>query len=76
MLRHRPGEFAMPDPDTAALLRSILDELCADEPGFAATSKIDVASRLLEAVKQGRSSIDDLKAAGRQGLHQTPTMWR
>lgn len=66
----------MPDPETAALLRSVLDELCADEPGFAANSKVDVATRLLEAVKQGRSSIDDLKAAGMSGLRQTPTMWR
>jgi len=65
----------MPDPETAALLRSVLDELCADEP-LAVNSKIDVASRLLEAVKQGRSSVDDLKVVGRQALRQTPTMWR
>ena len=66
----------MSDPETAALLRSVLDELCADEPGFAADSEIDIAFRLLEAVKHGRSSIDDLKAAGRKRSRETPTMWR
>jgi hypothetical protein len=66
----------MSNSETAALHRSVLDKLCADEPGFTATGKVDVASRLLEAVKHGRPSIDDLKAAGKNARRETPTMWR
>jgi hypothetical protein len=66
----------MPDAEAAVLLRSVLDELCAQVSKFDATTRANVASRLLEAAKQGRSSIDDLKAAGKEALRQTPTMWR
>jgi hypothetical protein len=66
----------MTDAETATLLRSVLDELCSQVSKFDATTKTNVASRLLEAVRQGRSSIDDLEAAGKEGLRQTPTMWR
>jgi hypothetical protein len=66
----------MPDTKTAALLRSLLDELCAQLPKFDADTKINVASRLLEAVEQGRSSVDDLRAAGKEALRDPPTMWR
>jgi hypothetical protein len=66
----------MPDTKTAAVLRSLLDELCAQLPKFDADTKINVASRLLEAVEQGRSSVDDLRAAGKEALRDPPTMWR
>jgi len=66
----------MPDTKTAALLRSLLDELCAQLPNFDADTKINVASKLLEAVEQGRSSVDDLRAAGKEALRDPPTMWR
>ena len=66
----------MPDTKTAALLRSLLDELCAQLPKFDADTKINVASKLLEAVEQGRSSVDDLRAAGKEALRDPPTMWR
>jgi len=66
----------MPDNKTAALLRSLRDELCAQLPKFDADAKINVASKLLEAVEQGRSSADDLRAAGQEALRHPPTMWR
>jgi hypothetical protein len=66
----------MTDAKTAALLRSLIEELCAQVPKFDADTKINVASKLLEAVEQGRSSADDLRAAGREALRQPPTMWR
>jgi hypothetical protein len=66
----------MSDPETAALLRSVFDELCADDANFATSSEIDIVSRLLEAMKHGRSSIDDLKAARSKASRETPTMWR
>lgn len=66
----------MPDPETATLLRSIHDELCAQVHHFDGHTKVELASKLLEAVKQGRSSIDELREVGQQALRKTPTMWR
>ncbi len=66
----------MPDTKTAALLRSLLDELCPQLPKRDTDTKVNVASKLLEAVEQGRLSVDDLRAVGREALRQPPTMWR
>jgi hypothetical protein len=70
------GEFIMPDAQTAALLRAILDELCCDIPRFDASTRTNVASQLLASVQQGSSSIEDLKRAGKVALRRPPTMWR
>jgi hypothetical protein len=75
MLLASSGETAMPDAETATLLRSVLNELCAHLHHFDRGTKVDVASKLLEAVKQGRSTADELRQAGQQVLRQTPTMW-
>jgi hypothetical protein len=70
----------MPDAETAALLRTVLNELCAGVPPFDACTRTNVASRLLEVARQGKPSIDDLREAGRVALPPTPTspptMWR
>jgi hypothetical protein len=66
----------MPDPETATRVRSIHDELCAQVHHFDADTRVELASKLLEAVKQGRSSIDELREVGLRALRQTPTMWR
>jgi hypothetical protein len=66
----------MPDAETTALLCAVLEELCASVSPFDAGTRVHVASRLLESVKQGRSSLDDLRDAGREALHKAPTMWR
>jgi hypothetical protein len=66
----------MPDPETATLLRSVLDELYAKVHHFDGGTKVNLASKLLEAVKQGRSTPDELREVGQQALRQTPTMWR
>jgi hypothetical protein len=71
------GEMTTLDPETTRLLRTILDELCASIPPADVSTKTNVASRLLEAVGDGRSpSIDHLKAVGKEALLRTPTMWR
>ena len=70
------GKLLMPDSETAALLRTVLDELCAQLPDFDASARTVVASRLREAMEQGACSLDDLRQAGKSALHQTPTMWR
>jgi hypothetical protein len=66
----------MVDAETTALLRAALDELCASLSPSESSTRTSVASKLLEAVKQGSSSLDDLKKAGREVLRQPPTMWR
>jgi hypothetical protein len=66
----------MPDSETAAVVRTVLDELCAQLPGFDARTRTNIASKLLEAVGQGRCSLDDLREVGKDALHKTPTMWR
>jgi hypothetical protein len=67
--------IAMPDLETAALLHAVLDELCLG--GTRDTEmRSRVASKLIEAVEQGASSIDDLREIGRKILLQPPTMWR
>ncbi len=60
----------MPDAETAALLRAVLDEVCASISLSDTSTRTNVASKLLETVKQGASSVDDLRKIGRQVLHQ------
>lgn len=66
----------MPDAETVALLRAVLDELCASISPFDASTRTKVASKLLEAARAGRSSVEDLKQAGEEVLLRCPTMWR
>ena len=70
------GEITMPDAETAAVLRAVLDELCVSISQYDASTRTNVASSLLEAARQGKPSLDDLKRAGQQALLQPPTMWR
>lgn len=65
----------MPHSETAALLRTVLEELCTELALVDTGTRTNVASRLLEAAKQGGCSIDDLREVGREALHKTPTMW-
>jgi hypothetical protein len=69
-------EANVPDPETTALLRAVLDELCAGVSPYDASIRTDVASRLLETARQGGSSIDDLREAGRQVLLQPQSVRR
>lgn len=64
------------DSETAALLRAVLDELCENVPQLETSTRTRVASKILEAATKGEWSIDDLKEAGREALHDAPTMWR
>jgi hypothetical protein len=66
----------MPDAETVALLRAVHDELCARLSPFDAGTRTEVASKLLETARNGRSSVDDLKQAGKEALCRCPAMWR
>ena len=76
MMRNLCWEFIMPDAQTDALLRAILDELCTDIPRFDASIRTNAASQLLASARQDSSSIEDLKRAGKVALRRPPTMWR
>jgi hypothetical protein len=66
----------MLDVETNTLLRQILDEVCAavsrDEPG----ARVHVASKLLESVRKGEISAENLKLVAERALIDAPTMWR
>ena len=66
----------MLDPETAALLRAVLDELCENVPRLETSTRAHVASKILEAATRREWTVEDLKAAGRQALQGKPTMWR
>ena len=66
----------MPDAETAAVLRAVLDEVCADISPFDTVTRTNVASSLLEKTRQTQSSLDDLRQAGLNALRRPPTMWR
>lgn len=66
----------MLDADKAALLRAVLDEVCADIPPSETATRQRAASRILEAARSGHWSVEDLKQAGRAALASVPTMWR
>ena len=66
----------MPDPETAALLRAVLDEVCTGVSLSDTSTRTNVASKLLETVRQGAPSIDDLRRAGKQVLRQPRVLWQ
>ncbi|MGY3533966.1 hypothetical protein ACVILK_002428 [Bradyrhizobium embrapense] len=65
----------MLDGATAAVLRAVLDEVCGDIPRSDTARRTDVASGLLRAVREGHSSIEELRRAGRAALRAIPGMW-
>jgi hypothetical protein len=66
----------MPNAETAAVLRAVLDEVCADLSPLDTVTRTHVASSLLEKTRQAQSSLDDLRQAARNALRRPPTMWR
>jgi hypothetical protein len=69
-------EAVMPDAETAALLRAVLDEVCAGVSPFDTVTRTYVASSLLDKTRQANSSLDDLRQAAMTALRRPPTMWR
>jgi hypothetical protein len=63
------------DRDVTALLRTILDEVCADASDFEAGRKALVASKLLESASKGELNADTLRSVGRRALMSPPSMW-
>ena len=65
----------MPDAEMTALLQAVLDEVFADIPAWDTATRERIATRLRDVVHSGRSSVDELKQAGRGALIRAPTMW-
>jgi hypothetical protein len=66
----------MPDAETAAVLRAVLDEVCVDLSPFDTVTRTHVACSLLEKTRQAHSSLDDLRQVANNALRRPPTMWR
>ena len=66
----------MPDAEMAALLRAVLDEVCADIAPSDTATRERVAARLSDLVRSGCCSVDELKRVGLDALINAPTMWR
>lgn len=64
------------DTAAAALLRAVLDEVCASVSRSETGACAHVASKILEAATRGETSPDSLKLVGRKALSEAPTMWR
>jgi hypothetical protein len=64
------------DAAITALLRAVLDEVCANVSRNEIGARAHVASRLLEAATRGETSPDRLKQIGSEALREAPTMWR
>ncbi|MGY3444771.1 MULTISPECIES: hypothetical protein [unclassified Bradyrhizobium] len=62
----------MIDERTAAVLRAVLDETCAALSRFDSATRTCVASSLLEAVRRGSPSIEELRIVARDALHAAP----
>ncbi len=62
-------------PETIAVLRAVLNEVCESVSSYETGTRAHVAYKLLEAAGKGQLSADDLKAAGRKALNDAPTMW-
>ncbi|GMO31778.1 hypothetical protein [Bradyrhizobium sp. TM233] len=66
----------MPDAEMVSLLRTVLDEVCADVAPSDTAIRERVAAKLREAAQAAPCSIEDLRRAGRIALTRAPTMWR
>lgn len=64
------------DPATTALLRAVLDDVCADISRFETGARAHVASRILQAAAEGNVAPENLKKVGREALRDAPTIWR
>mgnify|MGYP005814107217 CR=1 FL=1 len=54
--------------ETIALLRDVLNEVCADAAHHATGTRAHVAVRLLEAATRGQTAAEDLRPVGRSAL--------
>jgi hypothetical protein len=61
--------------EVTALLRTVLDEVCADVAEHETSTKTRVASLLLESASMGERNADTLRSVGRRALRSRPSRW-
>ena len=61
--------------ETTALLRTVLDEVCAGVAERETSKKALVASKLLESASKGERDANALRSVGRRALRSVPSMW-
>lgn len=60
--------------ETTALLRTVLDEVCAGVAKHESDKKALVASKILESASKGERDADELRSVGRRALRLAPSM--
>jgi hypothetical protein len=68
-------ESRMFSSEVTALLRAVLDEVCADMAEHETSKKTLVASTLLENASRGERVVEALRSVGRRALQSAPSMW-
>lgn len=68
-------ERAVPNRLPSHIIRAVFDEVCTAIPLCETTIRARVASAILDHVKHGDVSIDELRIVGRKALLPAPTMW-
>ncbi|UQR64860.1 hypothetical protein LRP30_06035 [Bradyrhizobium sp. C-145] len=66
----------MLDPATTALLRTILDEVCEGVSRSETGLRAHVASKMLDAARNGETTAERLRQVAIEALRSAPTMWR
>lgn len=60
--------------EVTALLRAVLDEVCAEIAEHETSKKVLIASRILESASKGERDADALRIVGHQAL-VIPSVW-
>ncbi len=64
------------DVETTALLRAVLEEVCAGVSAYETGARARVASEILKAARRGEKSVEHLTLAGRVALAEELTSAR
>lgn len=62
----------MSGSETTALLRAVLDEVCEKVGRHENGTRTHVATKLLQAAREGRRTVDELREMGREALRTAP----
>lgn len=64
------------DSQTTALLRAVLDDVCRTVSLYETGTRTHVASKILEAARQGEMAPESLRQVGRRTLSGAPNALR
>jgi hypothetical protein len=64
------------DAQTTALLRAVHDDVCQTVSRYEIGTRTHVATKILEAARQGETTLEILKQVGHKALTDSPTIGR